>query len=284
MSSLTTDTVLTHPSLGFLASKDLDVLQTYLQTGASAHKIQRFSEFLKALDWLPLSEISPNPLTAMPASLSSALRTAIKAYLAQKEESKAASRTKRQAYQQKITDYFKAQVSPQDKRLLEALRDYELEKTGQDRNWQHYFRFTSLKQIDAFCQGSQQERLDRIQAFKSDIDLFLANRQRLEDGTYGAFYWGFDDLLRLDEDINLSALAKPRTLDIPPEVQNAMAILAVTPQTGFETVRSQFRQAVHRHHPDRPGGNTERMRQAIAAYEVLKQYFHQPASQSVGVG
>lgn len=250
-----------------------EALADYLQQGALTHKTQRLVEFLKALDWLPLAEICPNPLASMPRVMAKGIEAAIGVYYAEKEDKKAVARQKRAIYQQKITDFFKTHVTGQDKRLLEALRDYELEKTGADRNWQHYFWFTSFKQIEAFCADDEPARLTRIAQFKADVDLFVQNRQRLEEGTYGAFYWGFDDLVTLDETLDLSTVVSPTPRHIPAQVQRAMSTLQVSPGCAFTEVRSQFREAVHRHHPDRSGGDSDTMRAAIQAYEVLKQYY-----------
>ena len=50
----------------------------------------------------------------------------------------------------------------------------------------------------------------------------------------------------------------------------AARVLGVAPDADPQTVRAAFRAQVKRHHPDRPGGDAERLRAVIAAYEALK--------------
>ena len=58
--------------------------------------------------------------------------------------------------------------------------------------------------------------------------------------------------------------------DAPITVKAARALLGVGPFAGAAEVRRAFREAVKRAHPDRPGGDEQRFRQVLAAYQRLQ--------------
>ena len=60
------------------------------------------------------------------------------------------------------------------------------------------------------------------------------------------------------------------TANINLGAENARQILAVDPGAGAEALRLAFRRAVKAAHPDRPGGDSERLRRVIEAYQILR--------------
>jgi curved DNA-binding protein len=57
----------------------------------------------------------------------------------------------------------------------------------------------------------------------------------------------------------------------------ACALLGVSPEANEHTLRAAFREAAKHAHPDRPGGDAERFRAVIDAYQFLRGRFAVPA-------
>jgi curved DNA-binding protein len=67
-------------------------------------------------------------------------------------------------------------------------------------------------------------------------------------------------------------LAEPRSLFRPPRIDSHLVrrLLGVAPDADAEVLRRAFKLAVEAAHPDRPGGDGERLRQMIEAYRRLE--------------
>jgi curved DNA-binding protein len=59
-------------------------------------------------------------------------------------------------------------------------------------------------------------------------------------------------------------------VDAPLSIKAARELLGVGPLAGAGDVRRAFREAAKRAHPDRPGGDEQRFRQVVAAYQRLQ--------------
>lgn len=55
------------------------------------------------------------------------------------------------------------------------------------------------------------------------------------------------------------------------EFEQARRVLGVSPAADADALRHAFREAVKASHPDRPGGDSERLREAIEAFQRLRQ-------------
>jgi len=64
--------------------------------------------------------------------------------------------------------------------------------------------------------------------------------------------------------------------------QEARALLGLAGPVDDQTLRLAFRAAVKAAHPDRPGGDSERLRQVIEAYQFLRGRTPSPAGRPVG--
>lgn len=171
---------LTHdlPVFKFLSTASKEALRTYIDSGNPTLRQKRLLEFFKSLDWLPLEEIAVNPIEKLSPDARQRVYQDIQAYFSQKASQREESAERRKAYQLKVFEYYRTHMPASDKALLEGLRDYELDLTGRDVNWQHYFSLKSFKSIDAFIQQPHVERLKQIAAFKADVDAYKRNRER----------------------------------------------------------------------------------------------------------
>ncbi|MCA9806910.1 MAG: J domain-containing protein [Cyanobacteria bacterium HKST-UBA06] len=252
---------------------------------ANANRSRRLMEFFKSVDWLPLADIKPNPLDQLPAETARHIRHDLETYLAEKAQKKARQKNQQQDYKLRVIHYFKDRLSREDKQLLERLRDYELDLTGQDANWQHYFRLTSFKQIDAFGAMSTSDRMQRIAAFKFDVQTRCYHEKKLQTGQYWGFYndgLGFDPA-NLDETLNnwhqnhkrqhqTDPADQPNDSAMKPtgdDRQAALEILSLPANPDPKTVRARFRELALALHPDRPGGSSEKMKAVLWAYKTL---------------
>ncbi len=267
------------PISPFLSKASWDALVQYLQSGSMSQRGYRLVEFFKALDWLPMDEIEPNPLKQFSHQDLHQIQQDIESYFRAKQSKRQAEKEKRETYRLRVFAYFREQISAQDKHLLESLRDYELERIGQDVNWRHYFWFTSFKQIDAFNQQTPFQRQGTILQFKQDVEQHYKNAQRLREGSYANYYWGdsFEsDGETFDEWANRQTGYKHKNNGTPPHqsahaIKQAYQTLQLSPGASIQEVRQQFRRLVLTHHPDMPDGNSEKMKAILAAYDVVKQ-------------
>lgn len=261
--------------------------------GASAHHRQKLRELLQAIDWLPLDDLRQGPLGRVFQQVNQhshgGFLADISSYITSRQEQRRQQSHKRRAYQEKVLAYFHQVLSRQDKILLEALRDYELDSTGRDVNWQHHFRLTSYKQIDAFATASPAQRGAWIARFKEDVSAYVRNAHKwrvaaeaAEQGTHAACF-SFDDWCEwaVGQDwAPASPASAPATAAcggayLPAPVRQAYQQMHLAPGQPMADVKRRFRQLTLQHHPDLPTGNTDTMKRLIAAYETLKTHWRQ---------
>jgi hypothetical protein len=273
----------------FLSDATWGALQQYVSSGSSQLRGYRLLEFFRALDWLPMDEIEPNPLKQFGKKEAQRIHKEIGGYLQAKQTRRKAQRVYRENYRLKVFEYYRSQISPEDKERLEQLRDYELERIGQDVNWRHYYWFTSMKQIDAFVNQTAEARQLTMEQFKRDVEAHYRNAQRLREGTYADYYWGgfenagetFDEWAnrQTQQFHRKTNQGNGRRFDeayyLRPELREAYLHLKVAPGASLKEVRQQFRQLAMCYHPDRPGGSSEKMKQILTAYDVIKKVMDQ---------
>lgn len=273
-------------------------LKTFCQSGNLKHREKQVSEWLKSLEWLNWEEVSPS-LHKLPLSLKAALKKDFQTYQSGLSTVKAKQSEQRKQYQLNVMAYFKENMPPKDKALLESLRDYELNRTGRDANWQHHFSFKSFKRIDAFIEASHSERVMAIQAFQQDVETYVKNKEKWQRLAYMSDDEGpgfdFDDwcdwVINADDetpdsyhnnqsrnnqnqsrktaDSHLSQRTSPTQLayelmEMPAESHANMT---------WEGVKKQFRLMTLKYHPDMPNGNGAKMTQILEAYAFLKKRF-----------
>jgi hypothetical protein len=280
------------PAYEFLSAEVKGALEAFIAEGNRALREQQLTEFLKAVDWLPLNEIPKHPLKKMPLATQRIFLEGLQGYLSDKAQKKRKSAEKRKEHTLNVYDYYRKTMSTGDKALLESLRDYELNRTGRDVNWQHYFSFKSYKKIDEFIQESVAIRTQRIEAFKRDVETYVKNKAKLEGhGCFGEDTTGFnfddwcDWVIHHSEETQETQSShhhkhhthhkNQRSSPIKPTspLEKAYSVLQLHPQvTNFQDVKKQFRQLTLKFHPDMPGGNTERMKELIGAYETIKRF------------
>jgi hypothetical protein len=274
------------PVSRFLSAESLAALDQFLRSGSSSQRVYRVTEFFKAIDWLPVEEIEPNPLKQLAATDRKRLYAEIREYFSHKETKRQARKEQREDYKLKVFEYYRANISQADKDLLERLRDYELEKIGQDINWRHYFWFTSFRQIDAFNAKTPEERKILIARFIQDVDQHFKNAERLREGTYAQYYWGggFESAGEtFDEWANRQTWqADPKQQKQRRQYRASFQQEAVSPLhkaykrlelpmwATLSEVRQQFRRLTLQYHPDVPGGSEAEMKEILAAYNLVK--------------
>lgn len=275
------------PVSEFLSSVSWAGLRQFVASGASYQRGHRLVEFFKAIDWLPVSRVTPNPLKQLDQALQQQLQGDIRRYLEDKKAKRHARKTYRDNYILRVFEYFRTQVSAEDKKLLEGLRDYELDHIHQDINWRHYFWFTSFKQIDAFNQQSPQERAALIEQFKKDVALYHKNAERLKDGSYSSYYWGgeasheeaFESWTAWQTASQSARQRRQRSQQPAQEVTFVQAYqhLQLPFGASLMEVRRRFRQLALQHHPDTAGGDSEAMKQILTAYQQIQQFWETEA-------
>jgi DnaJ-domain-containing protein 1 len=287
------------PVYAHLSDDSKRQLEAYLLDGNTAFRQKRLLEFFKTVDWAGLSDDSgalrdERLLQKLQPSLQRQLKREIQDYQNRKAATRVESAEKRHQYRLRVFEYFRAKVPPADKALLESLRDYELDLTGRDVNWRHYFTLDSFKQIDAFIQASSEERQAWIAKFRQDVDTYKKNYDKIHNAQYQQacnHEFTFDDWCDMMGDeafrgsqkgsqkqanagsasggagrVNGSAgsssvvIQAHQTLQVP---------LGATP----EDVKRQFRKLTLTHHPDVPSGSEEKMKAIIGAYEEIKRYW-----------
>lgn len=272
------------PAFEHLSPASMQALEAYQAQGNSQFKSRQLLEFFKSLDWMPVDAIKPNPIEKLAETDARRIYREIEAYLAQKATQRQKNTERRKAHQLSVFEYFRTHVSPQDKALLESLRDYELNRTGRDANWQHYFSFKSYKKIDEFRLSTLRERQQRIEAFQADVETYQKNVEKLRHQAHcmgdDGLPFNFDDWCdwAIDEETfqtrqttgqGHKTSGNGRRTSLSP-LERAFQCLCLKPNASMPEVKKQFRQMTLAHHPDMPGGNAERMKELIAAYEAIK--------------
>lgn len=277
------------PVFEHLSKPSKQAILRYLAEGNRTFREKKLLEFFKGLDWLPPEELGNTPLEHFSAAERSRILKEIQAYFEHKAAIKLENSNRRKIYQQKVYTHFRSKVPTMDKLQLEELRDYELELTGRDANWQHYFSFKSIKKIDAFLQLTPMERQALFFAFKQDVQTYKKNYEKLRDYAQwveagSPIQFNFDDWCdwsgeefstnrqnRAGSASNQSNQSNRRNAS--PDLRKAYQTLNLSPEATFLQIRKQFRQLTLQYHPDIATGNPEQMKQILSAYETLKKHF-----------
>jgi hypothetical protein len=276
------------PVFAHLSDDSKRRLEAYWEDGNTTFRQKRLREFFKTLDWLAWGDPQQERvLQKLPPPLCRQLQREIQDYQNHKAEHRVESAEKRAQYRLKIYEYFRIKMPSTDKALLESLRDYELNLTGRDVNWRHYFTLDSFKRIDAFIRASAEERQAWFAQFRQDVDTYKKNYDKLHYARFGQpshSEFTFDDWCELMGDeapspaghrsrAENSSNTGQRSASADKGVLQACRILEVTLGASPETVKKQFRKLTLSYHPDLPGGNEEKMKTLVGAYEELKRYW-----------
>ncbi|MBY0450740.1 MAG: J domain-containing protein [Cyanobacteria bacterium] len=266
----------------FLSSRSQQALDAVLATSKNpGYRYQKLADYFKTILWLNAEPDEflqgESPLNKLSPELRRWIQHDLSRYFEAQAETKAEMAEKRKAYQSKVFAYFRETVSRGDKALLEALRDYELDKTGYDRNWRHYFGFKSIKRIDAFCSADRVTRSRWIEAFKEDIATYERNIAKHTEPCHHSARDDFDLWCEFyaDSAINTKSTQSNEATTRSEEFYQACRIMGLknTPSLSWDDVKKQFRLLTLQHHPDRPGGDTQQMQVILDAFAVLKPYF-----------
>jgi hypothetical protein len=291
------------PVYAHLSDDSKRQLEAYLLDGNTAFRQKRLLEFFKAIDWAGLPELlddmqNARLLQKLQPSLQRQLKREIQDYQNRKAENRVESAEKRHQYRLRVFEYFRVKVPPADKALLESLRDYELDLTGRDVNWRHYFTLDSFKQIDAFIQATSEERQAWIAKFRQDVDTYKKNYDKIHNAQYQqACYheFTFDDWCDMMGDEALGSgyqkagsgrasgssgntSGSAGSVNV---VLQAHQTLQVAMGASPEEVKRQFRKLTLTHHPDVPSGSEDKMKAIIGAYEEIKRYWQASAAHAL---
>jgi hypothetical protein len=170
------------------------------------------------------------------------------------------------------------------------LRDYELEETGRDANWQHHFRFKSFKRVEAFAKGTHQERLQWVRLFQADVVAYKQNKEQWEKTGLPPYMATepLDAFTHCEERLDAAFFRKnnpyarsqakaaaPTQPSLPEEVKKAYQVLNLEPPQPWRAIKKKFRQLTLKTHPDCPGGSEAQMRALLSAYACLEQHYNQ---------
>lgn len=274
------------PVLHALSSASLNGLQAYIEAGNARHRLKQWVDWFKTIDWMSFNDLDTRLLSRLPIKLRQQVKADVRAYYRQKAEGRQARQTQQAEYRQRVDAYYRETLCSGDKALLESLRDYELELTGRDANWQHHFRFKSFKKIDEFVAAGSLERQKLIQAFQQDVLTYKKNKETWEKTglpPYMAGEAGPADFDSWAESIPVNPspggakqtrqAQPPPASELPPKVRLAYERLRLPPSASWTQVKKQFRKLTLSAHPDRPGGSETKMRQLLEAYNYLEKHF-----------
>jgi hypothetical protein len=213
----------------------------------------------------------------------------IEDYRNQKAAHRVEAAEKREQYRLRVFEYFRIKMPPADKALLESLRDYELNLTGRDVNWRHYFTLDSFKKIDAFIRASAEERQAWFAQFRKDVDTYKKNYEKIHRAQYEQachHEFTFDDWCDMMGDeaprasqnhkraSSGSARGSQSFASTPTNrIYQAYRTLQVDLHASPDLVKKQFRKLTLSYHPDLPDGSEEKMKAIINAYDELKKYW-----------
>jgi hypothetical protein len=281
------------PVLACLRPLTQQALALHTLQGNTAHRQKQVLEFFKTVDWLPLTSLDFRSFKTLTPQALQALKQDLNAYYQKKQNQKQETQDKQQAYKQRVDAYFREQVSASDKALLESLRDYELELTGRDVNWQHHFRLKSFKRVDAFVAGTHELRLNWIHAFRQDVLTYKRNLEAMTQA--GQYPYTTAPVLDFDSWCDqqggettpqqgqasgsgtAASSAYRRAADAsrpawPSGVLLAFSELELSANTSWEGVKKRFRQLTLKHHPDLPHGCEQTMKRLLSAYQLLEKH------------
>ncbi len=284
------------PVYAHLSADSKRQLEVYLLSGNTAFREKRLLEFFKTIDWVAPTQLSADRvLQKLAPALQRQLRREIQDYHNHKASHRVENAEKRGQYKLRIIEYFRQKVPSADKALLESLRDYELNLTGRDVNWRHYFTLDSFKKIDAFIRASGEERQAWFTQFRKDVETYKKNYDKIHHAQAHAAHcheFTFDDWCDLMGEENprahdghgwgagqrqqqhtSSGSKTPRTHSPDHAVLQAYQTLQVPYGASQETVKKQYRQLTLRYHPDLPTGSEEQMKAIIGAYAELQRFW-----------
>lgn len=278
------------PVFEYLSSDSKRQLEAYVSDGNRAFRQKRLLEFFKLLDWDSSQDsLQERLLQKLEPDLRRQLNREIQDYYARKAAARADNAEKREQYKLRIIDYFRSRIPAADKILLESLRDYELDLTGRDVNWRHYFTLDSFKKIDAFVQASASERQALFEHFKKDVETYKKNYEKIHQAQAARacdHVFSFDDWCELmgeeapqrnqkgasgSSRSNRQHGAAQAVMNNP--VIQAFQTLQVTAGTAPDAVKKQFRKLTLQYHPDLPNGSEEKMKDLVGAYQELQRYW-----------
>lgn len=275
------------PVFGHLSPDSKQQLDAYINAGNQTFREKKLLEFFRLIDWVALGERwDDRPLHKLSVPLRNQLKREIEDYRNQKALNRQENTEKREQYKLRVFEYFRIKMSTGDKLLLETLRDYELNLTGRDVNWRHYFTMDSFKKIDAFIRAPQEERQALFAKFRKDVDTYQQNYEKIhfaQTHQSSEQTFTFDDWCELmGEDMpNPGARRKSAhsttQADMRNPVRQAYQTLKIDWGASPEAVKKQFRKLTLSHHPDLPGGSDEKMKTIINAYDAIKQYWQTSA-------
>ncbi len=273
------------PVFEFLSTDSKRQLGAYLADGNREFRHKKLLEFFKTVDWLgPEESYDDRPLQKLPSALQRQLQREIEDYRQEKALTRVESAEKREQYRLRVFEYFRIKMPANDKILLESLRDYELDLTGRDVNWRHYFTLDSFRKIDAFIQAGSAERQDLFARFKKDVDTYKRNYDKIHQAQAAAHAdhgFTFDDWCDLmgDEAPRQQQSRKKTHASVPAgnPVYRAYQTLQLPWGVSLEEVKKQFRRLTLTHHPDLAGGNEEKMKTIVGAYQEIQRYLQQSA-------
>lgn len=275
------------PVFAYLSTDSKRQLTAYCLAGNTAFRQKKLLEFFKALDWLDAAGLEDDRLLQkLTPSLRKQLNREIDDYRREKMNHRVESAEKREQYKLRVFEYFRHKMPSADKFLLESLRDFELDLTGRDVNWRHYFTLDSFKKIDAFIQASPVERQALFAQFRKDVGTYKKNYDKLHNAR---FYeecergFTFDDWCDLmgDEAPRAKASSKSeKSYASRPDstIIKAFQTLEITVGASPEAVKKQFRKLTLSHHPDLPTGSEEKMKTIVGAYQTLQRYWQTMAT------
>ena len=293
------------PVFAHLSNDSKRQLEGYLLSGNTAFREKRLLEFFKTVDWVAPAQLGDDRvLQKLAPALQRQLKREIQDYHNNKASSRAENAGKREDYKLRVFEYFRLKIPSTDKALLETLRDYELNLTGRDVNWRHYFTLDSFKKIDAFIRASEEERQAWFTQFRKDVDTYKKNYDKIHHAQAhqtGDHAFTFDDWCEMmDDEIPRSGSQSNQRANhragqsgqraggahsgagagqsvggkaSDHKVLKAHQTLQVPYGASQDAVKKQFRKLTLLYHPDLPTGSEEQMKSIIAAYAELKRFW-----------
>lgn len=273
------------PVFSFLSDGSKRQLEAYLLEGNTDFRQKKLLDFFKSIDWLDATDFSQERwLQKLSPSLRQQLNREISDYLREKMNSKANNAEKREQYKLRVFEYFRVKMPPADKILLESLRDFELDLTGRDVNWRHYFTLDSFKKIDAFIQAAHEARQALFAQFRKDVETYKKNYDKIYNANYTAEAergFTFDDWCDMMEEeaprASQSGQKQHQGKNYASAPGNTIITAFQTLEVDFgtppERVKKQYRQLTLKHHPDLPNGSEEKMKAIVGAYQEIQRYW-----------
>lgn len=276
------------PVFAFLSTDSKRQLEAYVLAGNTDFRRKKMLEFFKSIDWLDAAGLTDDRfLQKLSLSLRRQLSREIGDYRREKMNTRADNAEKREQYRLRVFEYFRIKMPAADKALLESLRDFELDLTGRDVNWRHYFTLDSFKKIDAFIQASPEERQALFARFRKDVETYKKNYDKIYNANYTVEAergFTFDDWCEMmgDETPRSQGAGQSRQKQAggkgyastpASSIMRAYQTLEITFGAAPEQVKKQFRKMTLQHHPDLPSGSEEKMKALVGAYQEIQRYW-----------